>query len=470
MKNFIKSLQFRLSDLFLLIGFIPFAIFLIFGQLYMQFMDPNDVALPLWAAILCFAVMVISWSIYLYLEVYRSKDKYNLYIAGAFLTLLIINVITILVQPKVVSESVIIRYREAIEEQSLIGTTTDAVIYISGVHRFVFIAEVTGTLAFIYIGVFVFPRRFTSLAFIKYLGYALFGFLFVLIIYGYIADFDKYIAFFKHVLNIDRTDPDIYHKTVVSFIIHRNAYGMCMMLGIIFAFINHSIEKKWFYYLFAGIFYINMVFSLCKTGLLISAILIAIYVIYRLIITLNENKKRNIIILSCIGGVAVIAIGIVGLSYISEGKILGSIYNAIKDLTRGGESIDFRVFIWDNTYQLLRNGNWLIGRGFGLINLMLQPMNIASHSEPVFPTHSAYLGLLAEGGILFLLAYLALLVYMGYVAVKCYKKNPGLVVTICLGILAFVLYSFIETIHYLVYVFLFPLMVLHYTSKQERKA
>ena len=85
MKNFIKSLKFRLSDLFLLIGFLPFAIFLIFGQLFMQFQNPSDVAFPLWAAILCFAVMVGSWSVYLYLEVYRSKDKYNLYIASAFL-------------------------------------------------------------------------------------------------------------------------------------------------------------------------------------------------------------------------------------------------------------------------------------------------------------------------------------------------------------------------------------------------
>ena len=465
MKNFIKSLQFRLSDLFLLIGFLPWAIFLIFGQLFMQFQNPSDVALPIWAAIPCFIVMIASWSIYLYLEVYRSKDKYNLYIASAFLVLILLNIITIAVQPSVVSENVIIRYREANPE--LIGTTTQAIINISNVHKFIFIAELTGTAIFIYIGLFVFPRRFTSLSFIKYLGYALFVFLLVLIVYGYIADFDKYVAFFKHILNIDRTDPDIYHKTVVSFILHRNAYGMCMMLGIIFAFINHSIEKKWFYYLFAAFFFINMIFSLCKTGLLISALLIAIYVVYRLVVTLKEHKKRNLIILIILGGIALILIGTIGLSYLTKGKVFGFIYDAIKGITGGGQSLDFRSYIWDNTFQLLRNGKWVIGRGFGLINLMLQPMNIASHSEKVFPTHSAYLGLIAEGGILFLLAYIALLGYSGHIAFKCYKKNPGLTITMSLGVLAFVLYSFIETIHYLVYVFLFPIMVLYYTTKEE---
>ncbi|MBO4668181.1 MAG: hypothetical protein J5666_08690 [Bacilli bacterium] len=467
MKNFIKSLELRRSDLFLLLGFLPFAIFLIFGQLFMQFQNPNDVALPLWAGIVCLAVMVICWGYYLYLEVYLSKDKYNLYIAGAFFTLLLINIITIIAQPSLVHENVIIRYRE--DNPELVGQITEAIIQVSDVHKFMFIGELVGTIVFIYIGLFVFPRRFKSLLFIKYLGYGLFALLFVMIIYGYIADFDKYVAFFKHILNIDRTDPDIYHKTVTSFIIHRNAYGMCMMLGIIFCFINHAIEKKWFYYLFMGIFYINMIFSLCKTGLLVSIILIIIYVVYRLIVTYKENKKRNTIALIVMGSIFALAILAFGVSYLSKGKVLGFIYEIVNSMSKGGQTLDFRNYIWDNTYQLLRDGNWLVGRGFGVINLLLQPMNIASHEEKVFPTHSAYVGLLAEGGILFLLAFLALLVYVGVIAYRCFKKNPGLTLAIYSGALAFIIYSFIETIHYLVYIFLFPIMVLYYISKEEPK-
>ena len=412
--------------------------------------------------------MVGCWGYYLYLEVYLSKDKYNLYIAGAFLTLMLINIITIIAQPSLVHENVRIRYRE--DNPELIGTLTEAIIHVSDVHKFVFIAELVGTISFIYIGLFVFPRRFKSLTFIKYLGYGLFALLFVMIIYGYIADFDKYVAFIKHVLNIDRTDPDIYHKTVTSFIIHRNAYGMCMMLGIIFCFINHAIEKKWFYYLFMGIFYINMIFSLCKTGLLVSIVLILIYVVYRLIVTYKENKKRNSITLIVMGSIFALAILAFGVSYLSKGKVLSFIYETVNSMSKGGQTLDFRNYIWDNTYQLLRDGNWLVGRGFGIINLMLQPMNIASHEEKVFPTHSAYVGLLAEGGILFLLAYLALLVYVGVIAYRCFKKNPGLTLAISSGALAFIIYSFIETIHYLVYIFLFPIMVLYYISKEEPKA
>ena len=468
MKNFIESLQLRKSDLFLALGFIPLVVFFIFGQLFMQFQNPNDVALPLWAAIVCLVALLGLWGYYLYLEVYLKNDKFQNYVFFAMVFILLLNIIVILVQPSASTENVIIRYREF--EPELVGTVTQANLVVTGTHKLIFISELIGSGLLIYIGLFIFPKRFTSLAFLKYLGYALFIMLFILIIYGYIAQFDRYVAFFKHILGTDRTDPDIYHKTVYSFILHRNAYGMMMMVGIIFCCINHSIEHKWWYYLLAVFFYINMIFSLCKSGLIISAITFLVYVIYRLIVTFKEHKKRNTIILVCGGGLALLIVGLAGLSVLTKGKVLSFVYNAYESLFRGGESYDFRLFIWDNTYQLLQNGWWLIGRGFGSLNLMLEPMNIASHSEKVFPTHSAYLGLLAEGGIIYLIAYIVLLGYACYVAYKCFKKNPGLTLTMCLGIVSFVLYSFIETIHYFVYVFLFPLMILYQvTYKQEPK-
>ena len=463
MKKFIQSLELKISDLFLLIGFLAFIPFLIFGQLFMQYQNPSEVALPLWLAIICFVVMVGSWGYYLYLEVYLKKEKYNIYIISTFFVLALLNIVAIAVQPNLVVENVIVRFSE--ENPESVGTVAQAITYVSGMHKFVFIAELLGVISFVYIGLFVFPKRFKTLSFIKYLGYALFAFLGVLILYGYIFEYKDYIGFFKYVLGIERIEgQSIYYFTIESFIIHRNAYGMCMMLGIIFAFINHSIEKKWYYYLFAAFFYLNMIFSLCKTGLLISALIIVIYIVYRLIATYKEHTKRNKYTLIIGGSVIGLATLALGAAYISEGKVLGFIYNAIKSISGGGQTLDTRTYIWDNSYQLLQNGWWLIGRGFGTYNLMLMPMNIISHEDPVFPAHSAYVGLLAEGGILFLLGYICLLGYTIYIIVKCFKKDPAMTITISLGVLAFVLYSFIEAIHYLVYVFIFPIMVLYHIN------
>ena len=467
MKKIIQSLKLRWSDLALLVGFLPYTIFLIFGQLFMQYQNPFDVALPAWAAIVCFIIMIVGCGTYLYLEMYRSKEKFNLIIPTIIATLILMNTIAIFIQPSIVSENVIVRLNE--DNPELVGTTVNVLVQISSVHKFVFVSEMIGTGLFIYIGLFIFPRRLKNINFIKYLGYALYAFLFVLIVYGYITEFNQYLGFIKYLLGIDRSASSLYVYAVKSFIIHRNAYGMVMMIGIVFTFINHSMEKKWQYFLLTAFFFVNMIFSLCKTGLIISALIILIYVYYRLIVTYKDNVKRNkisLIILSSILGVGII---LVGLSFITRGKVLGFIYGLIAGGDSGASTLDTRMMIWDNSYQLLQNGWWLIGRGFGTYNLMLMPMNIASHNDPVFPGHSAYMTLLAEGGIWLLFAYLAFLGYMSVIIFRCFKKNPALTIAISLGVLSFVLYSFIEAIHYLVYVFLFPIMVLYFSSSNTQE-
>lgn len=475
MKNFIKSLELRWTDLAFVAGLIPFAILLIFGQLLMQHQDPTEVAIPLWAAILCFVAMLGCWGYYLYEEVWNKREQFNKLnsiVICALTTLVLINIIGIFVQPSLHVENVIVRMDYEFNGSTyVVGQVIPVILSISAFHKIFFTFELIAAALCIYIGLFVLPKRFTSVSFIKYLGYLFFIFAGVLIIYGYIAEFNKYIGFFKYVLNISRPEgSDIYHFTVQSFILHRNAYGMMMMIAVMFAFICHEFTKKWYFYLLAGFFYVNMIFSLCKTGLLISAVSIFIYVIYRLIVTYKDHKIRNKTALISIFSVVIVALLLFGTAYVTKGKVFGKFYSIVDSIIGGGKTLDTRSYIWDNSYQLMQNGWWVIGRGFGTFNTMLMPMNGTSHNDWVFPSHSSYIGLLAEGGILFLVAYLALLVYSGYVIFKSFKKQPGLTLTVSLGYLSFIIYSFIETIHYLAYVFLFPIMVIYFTCQKEKSA
>ena len=75
MKNWIKKLELRISDLLLLVGFIPFALFLVFGQELMQYQNPADVGFSLAAIIACFLVSLVSWGAYLFLEYKRGNVK-----------------------------------------------------------------------------------------------------------------------------------------------------------------------------------------------------------------------------------------------------------------------------------------------------------------------------------------------------------------------------------------------------------
>ena len=470
-KVFISSLELRLSDLMLLIGFLPFAIFLIFGQLYMQIHDPNELGLKVWMFVPLFIISVCAWGFYLYLE-HKRNNLPNHIISWIFATITVILVLGILIQPSTLVENVVVRMvndgnKGIYGPDIAIGDWVTAVIQISTIHKVFFALDIILIMGFVYIGLFIFPKRFKNLIFLKYLGFAVFILMFVIIFYSYFAEFDKYVNFIKYLLGKGEPGHDLDEYSVISFIIHKNAFGMCMMIGIIFAIINHAIDKKWWYYLLMAYFYISMIFSYCKTGLLISALIIFVYVLFRLITTFKEHKKRNTIFLSVIGGVIFVAIIVLGAAYLSKGKIFGSIYSVIESLT-GGETLDNRMYIWDNTYQLLRDGWWIIGRGFGTYNMMILKMN-AANGDFVFPAHSAYMATLAEGGILYLLWYLALLGYVGYIVIKTFKHNPTLMLAMVLGALSFIIYSTIEEIHYVIYIFMFPIMIFYNITKNKEQ-
>ena len=468
MKKFIESLELRLSDLFLLIGFLGFVVFLIFGQEFMQYQNPNMVGLPIWAAGVAFVIMVSFWAIYLYMEIVVKKEKVNPVIIGCFAFFAILNVITIWVQPSLSVVDVIARMEYEVSPGNIIaqGTRFTIVEQISGVHKFVFSAEVIGIAMFLYIGLFIFPKRIKNIRFIEYLGYLLFALIGVLFVYSLIVEHNQYIGVFKYLLGVDRSIP-LSEMSVKSFILHKNAFGMVYMLGIIFTFINQAIKARKWYYPLTGIFFVLMLFTQCKTGILLSALIILAWLVYRLVVTYKDNKKRNLITFIVLGSVIVLGGIFIGVPYLTKGKVLGKVYALITEITGSGKTVETRTFIWDNVYQLIGNGNWVIGRGFGVINLLLMPMNIKTHNDPVFPTHSSWLNMLSEGGIFLLFAYIAFLIYVGYICFKAYKKSPLLTFAIFLGAFSFFAYSFIETIHYLMYVFLFPIFVIYYNGDKK---
>lgn len=456
MKNLIASLKLRKSDLFLFIGFLAFVPFMIFAQSYMQIQNPDEVEFKIWFIIPCFIISAVMWGYYISDE-FKLGSSPKLYISYTFIALAIVGVLSILIQPSTLVENVIVRVQNPDIFYYHPGYVAVVTLKMSTIHYVFFSMNILLTLVLIYIGLFILPKRFDNPSFLIYLGYGVLLFAGVLITAGYIMDFDKYISMFKFLLGKD-PDGNIYEYTVKSFIGHRNAYGMAMLLAMIFSYINHSFKNKWWYYLIAGFLFINTIFALAKTALVIEVLMTFVYVIFRLIITYKNKPKRNKIIFIVLACLTVIAIGVLGIAYFTEGKFLGKIYE-ILNVYLTGATIDMRSHIWDNAYQLLRNGWWLIGRGYGYSHSMLYLMN-GINGDPTVYTHSGYINLLLECGILYLLAYLALLAYYIIISYRCIKKDIKISLPLVLGALTFIFYSFIESNHYLVYIFIFPMFVL----------
>ena len=467
-KEFLKL--FKLSDLFLAIGFVPFIFFLINGQeLMQQSTGKIEVGFPIWIYIIFFVIIMVSWGYYLFFE-FKDGYKPKRYVTIIFIFLMFYSMLVVFIQPAHFSKEVICRVTNDANQELFPGIVVGDTVTIEftyDIYHYLFFAMyVTSIVVFIYIGLFIFPKRFTGVSFIKYLTYGFYIFLLILIISGYIMEYKNYLPFIQSLTSGDKNSVIIY--AVKSFIIHRNAYGMCMLMGIIFTCINHALDHKWWYYLILAFLYINLFFSWCITSLMIGALFIGIYVLYRLISTIKEHKKRNTTILISVGGILVIALGLFGLAYVTKGKVLGKLYSIINSVLGGGNTLDFRSYIWDNIFLMLRDGWWIIGRGFGMFNVALLPMNKVN-GDIVFPAHSSFMNVLAEGGIIYLFAYMLFTTYLIYIIVQCIKKNPGLTIAMSFGVVAFTIYGLVEAIEYLVYVFAFPLLIYYYSLYPEKK-
>ena len=443
----IRKNIFRLSDLFLILGFIPMVVFLIFGPEFMQFPNPDDVALKMIWIIPCFAFLVICWGIYIYLELEKGNCVHRaaIYI---FIILMIIGMVGILTQSQNFS----------INTYDLVGNPITVNTTLSDTHIMFFTSDIIAILLFVYISIFILPKRFSSVWPIKIFGYAIFFLCFTLTIHSYFIETAKYPAFFKALLECD--EAGLGSNSTYSVILNQNSLGMVLLVGIIFCLINHSLSKhRWFYFPMAIYFHLNMIFTFCRTALAISIVLFFIYVYYVLIHTIKKNPSLNAFFLTFITLYLLGMTTMILLSILSEGKYIPYFYNLYK-IFANDSSMKSREVIWNNTYQIISQTlplSLIFGRGFGTMNEMVLAMN--GFKKYMFPTHNGYLNLLAEGGLIYLLSYLVLLGYIVSIIVKNYKTNPRAAVALTLGLSAFVIYSLNETIHYFTYPFMFFILV-----------
>ena len=438
---------FRLSDLFLILGFAPMVVFLIFGAEFMQFPNPDDVALKMVWIVPCFAFMVISWGIYIYLELEKGNcvNKAALYI---FIILMIIGVVGILSQNQNFS----------IDTFDKDGNPITVSVELSDTHVMFFTFELIGILLFVYIGVFIFPKRFQSVWPIKIFGYAIFFLCFTLTIHSYCIETAKYPAFIKALIECD--EAALGANSTYSIILNQNSLGMVLMVGILFCLINHSLSKhRWFYWPMAIYFYLNMIFTFCRTALAISLVLFFVYLYFVLIQTFKKYPNKNAFFIVFITLILIGTTIVVFMSILSEGKYIEYFYN-LYTIFANDTSMKSREAIWNNTYQMMAQTmplSLIFGRGFGTMNEMVLAMN--GFKKYLFPTHNGYLNLLAEGGLIYLLSYILLLGYVIAYVVKNYKTNPRAAIALAIGLASFTIYSLNETIHYFTYPFMFLIFV-----------
>lgn len=465
LKQYIKSLELGLSELFLAIGFLFSVPFYAFAWKFMVTTNPDEVFLKPWMIIVCFSVVVICWGIYFYLEIRKGRLAGNLF-TWLYIFFAIMSVVTVLVQP---SHSVIDvearfvndisqHYYPGVKVGDIVQVTTD----ISTTHYLFFACASLVITTVFFIIFMVFPKRVKSMNFMVLVGVIIVVFLLVLTGYSYIAEHSKYIPFLKALFSGDMEG--VYENSMASFVVHRVPYGACMMMGIMFMLVVHSITNKWYWYIPGAYFLINMVFSWCKTSIALSVVTVVLYLAYRLFATYKNHKKRNLVLGIALGFVAAIGVLCSVVSFATEGKFIPQLYKLLSSFT-DNRTIQTRTYIWDNINNRLSGGWWIIGRGFGTHNYMLYPMNLLN-GDDVCPSHSTYYAILGAGGVISMLGFVGLFAYYIYVFIKCLKFNKYQAIGLTTGVVGFMMYSFTEGVNYLIVVFMFPLILYYNLIKR----
>lgn len=444
MLNRIKAI-FRRTDFALLFGFVFFVVLASYGQLYMYHQDPSEVNLSLGIATLLFLCGLISFVLFISGSFKRGEIPYKR-INIISIAVLITGLVSIFQAPNVFT------YEES------------AIVLINNFNKAIFSFDFVLIFLFIYSTLFVFSKRFKNSNFIVFLSYLAFAFCLVVLLYSYITEYDKIANYFQVLFGYKEGSL----TPAASFIINSNSVGMVMLIGILMALILHSIRPHFWHYLLATYFLINISYTHCRGSLFLGAFAIIVFIFYRIIASFKEHKRRNIILLIIYSSLVLLVGALLIIVFLLNGEFLPHLYHALKMITNT-TTLNSRMHIYDVSFSILKNGGWVLGYGFGSFNLILT-WSLGPYASYLVPAHNAFINILGNGGVIHLAAYIALLVYSAFISIKLFKKSQKIAFALSLSCLSYFIYTFIETIQYILYLFIFLLFVFYEISKKEESS
>lgn len=289
-----------------------------------------------------------------------------------------------------------------------------------------------GILYFIYLILDVVPQKIYDLKQLRFILYGLVILSFVSIICSLAVGGQSYSNMLAGDVGA-RVD-------ICSFTNNPNNYAAILFFGTLSCvFLNYLSKNKW-WYLPIAIIFVATVFTVSRTYIISSILLIIGYLVLRLVKTFKVHKKRNIIL-----GTVMVALigGTIGsyllctkfevVDYVLPLKLIKIFFERAKTGTNG------RNFIWKETIVIFNETNcWALGGGFGLFTNVDYQIQYCIYQEAGSSSpHNGILQMIGNGGIVFLSFVFLVAVYLIFVLVKMFKKHNSL-----FWICAFVLVTF----------------------------
>ena len=250
----------------------------------------------------------------------------------------------------------------------------------------------------------------------------------VFIIISYVTEWKRYATFFSNFYNITWLTPQ-------SIFINSNVYAVMLTISLISFIFLHIIFKKWFLLLPIIFVYANIVFSWCRSLMVLNLLIVVAYLIFHIFTKYGSTKKRMIITASIIFGSLCVLVGATLLTLHLTGKLDQTINFVFSDSEFF--TVRTRTWIWQRSIMTLRYGNWVTGVGNNIFNELLYNFNVLDVGSYSNSAHNAALELLGTGGLITLISALAILGMLIYLSIKYFKYNRS----ICFGSLLLITFS-----------------------------
>ena len=454
MLKFLESKHLRLSDIVFLLATLFSIPVITEAVMEMGVLNPQTPIIPLGLTIPFSIITILLLATGLFFEYKFYKSSVHLIPLGICVLLILIGCLTIFLPP----EAIVVTY------QNINGSALELGTHISYAIRFSYFMSYLILISFIYIGVFVVAQRIRCYKVTLFLINALMVVVLISILYSIIAEFGQYGKFLQYVFG--GQSGEIKDYTIKSFWNHRNMYGAFLEFSIFAAMVAYAIGKSKLNFIFVGLFFVEMIFTFCRTSLLISLVGIVAWIVVLLLLKFKDDKKKFIITLSTICGVFAVILAVSLALFFA----VPNINEKISNLFEGGGTVVGRVKIWNKALEII-SGHVVFGRGFGNFNSVLFVVNSLVLSDSTFSTHSMFFSILGRTGVVGLLAFIALLVIAVKAILDLSRKNLALSITFLLAFLGVFIHCLFEDHYYVLFIVAFLSINLNYclNRKQDKR-
>lgn len=283
------------------------------------------------------------------------------------------------------------------------------------------------------------PKILPGNKFIYLMCFVMLGIAIGSIAYSLATELDKYTSLIK---DFDITK--IYTYATESFFGNKNSYGIVLFSAVAVSLYMQIRKDRIFWMIPAFIFYIFLLFSICRTGILFATLLLVLHIVTRIILTYKKHPIRNTVYVSII----IAFLGLLTIVAFTDEYINQTIKIIIEALKEDAsiKTLTGRVTLWGYAFDVLSKNNYVTGVGHGvfpdIIDLYTSiPTQPVSNPDII---ENAYIEILGEGGIIALTIYLIFIVLLVIPASKCFKKNKNVAMYSIVLVLVMLAYGLLE--------------------------